>query len=107
MCSSKIYVKIVISLLRKICVVEIYDNIANFLAFFFGFHTFFKVDKFGLNMGVVKNCLFTDMSSYRLYQTSSVPQNQLFLHSNQTQDPFLNPLIKGFQYVNLKISHPS
>ena len=27
------------------------------------------------------------------------------LHSNQNQDHFLNPLIKGFQDVKLKISH--
>ena len=29
----------------------------------------------------------------------------IFLHSNQNQDHFPNPLIKGFQDVNLKISH--
>ena len=29
----------------------------------------------------------------------------IFLHSNQNQDRFPNPLIEGFQGVNLKISH--
>ena len=29
----------------------------------------------------------------------------IFLHSNQNQDHFPNPRIKGFQDINLKISH--
>ena len=46
-----------------------------------------------------------NLSSYRPYQSSSVPWDPFFLHSNQNYDHFPNPLIKAFQDINHKMSH--